>query len=450
MDVLSAVIQQSTDITLSLESDGKVLAASVNDRTRAASSLNHWIGRHIKDLLTKDSRDKIERVLRAAADRETTGALDIPPVELNHLDPSGWSLPVRYALVKVSNDGSLLMLGQDLSAIAEAQQSLVKTQQSIEDGVRNLREQNAKFQLLKEQTQDAFVYVSQETGKIAELTPSAAKLLGVSTSEALNQAFSTYFSGSSHQNDGPFSDVFNLTAFQSGSDTPYRLKDGQEVMLRATPFRSAKDRLIFFHLIPSEVASERQPQHSDTLFSQTSDAIIVTDKSGTILRFNDAFMAIIECADDEPVIGTEINDYLARGQVDSRILIDGAMQSGQVRQYMATICSRFGAEIPVSISATCLKIGEEIQFGFIIREAKADTQALGSIQDAQAASELVGQKSLKEIVAGTTDVIEKICIETAIKMTNNNRFAAAEMLNLSRQSLYVKLRKYGLLSREEK
>ena len=61
--------------------------------------------------------------------------------------------------------------------------------------------------------------------------------------------------------------------------------------------------------------------------------------------------------------------------------------------------------------------------------------------------ELVGSASLKEIVAQTTDVVEKMCIETAVALTKNNRVAAAEMLGLSRQSLYVKLRKFGLLDR---
>jgi DNA-binding protein Fis len=42
-----------------------------------------------------------------------------------------------------------------------------------------------------------------------------------------------------------------------------------------------------------------------------------------------------------------------------------------------------------------------------------------------------------------------MCIETAIELTMNNRVAAAEMLGLSRQSLYVKLRKYGLLAKED-
>ena len=62
--------------------------------------------------------------------------------------------------------------------------------------------------------------------------------------------------------------------------------------------------------------------------------------------------------------------------------------------------------------------------------------------------ELVGSASLKEIVAETTDVVEKMCIETAVNLTRNNRVAAAEMLGLSRQSLYVKLRKYGLLNKD--
>ena len=35
-------------------------------------------------------------------------------------------------------------------------------------------------------------------------------------------------------------------------------------------------------------------------------------------------------------------------------------------------------------------------------------------------------------------------IETALQMTSDNRASAAQMLGLSRQSLYVKLRRYGL------
>ena len=41
-----------------------------------------------------------------------------------------------------------------------------------------------------------------------------------------------------------------------------------------------------------------------------------------------------------------------------------------------------------------------------------------------------------------------MCIGAAVDLTSNNRVAAADMLGLSRQSLYVKLRKYDLLKRD--
>ena len=52
--------------------------------------------------------------------------------------------------------------------------------------------------------------------------------------------------------------------------------------------------------------------------------------------------------------------------------------------------------------------------------------------------------TLKELVRETTDVIERLCIEAALELTGDNRASAAEMLGLSRQSLYSKLRRFGL------
>ena len=59
-------------------------------------------------------------------------------------------------------------------------------------------------------------------------------------------------------------------------------------------------------------------------------------------------------------------------------------------------------------------------------------------------TELIGRVSMKELVRDAIDVIERLCIESALELTGNNRASAAEMLGLSRQSLYVKLRRYGL------
>ena len=55
-----------------------------------------------------------------------------------------------------------------------------------------------------------------------------------------------------------------------------------------------------------------------------------------------------------------------------------------------------------------------------------------------------GKVPLKELVRESTDIIERLCIEAALQMNGDNRAGAAEMLGLSRQSLYVKLHRYGI------
>ena len=113
----------------------------------------------------------------------------------------------------------------------------------------------------------------------------------------------------------------------------------------------------------------------------------------------------------------------------------------------------------VEISATHLSDGDADApvIGCILRDvsrteagrAGAAPVAVAQVpaEPARNVMDLVGSASLKDIVAETTDVVEKMCIETAVELTGNNRVAAAEMLGLSRQSLYVKLRKYGLLNK---
>ena len=59
-------------------------------------------------------------------------------------------------------------------------------------------------------------------------------------------------------------------------------------------------------------------------------------------------------------------------------------------------------------------------------------------------TELVGRVSMKNLVRETTDLIERLCIEAALRITRDNRASAAEMLGLSRQGLYAKLRRYGI------
>jgi DNA-binding NtrC family response regulator len=65
-------------------------------------------------------------------------------------------------------------------------------------------------------------------------------------------------------------------------------------------------------------------------------------------------------------------------------------------------------------------------------------------QSVEQLTHLIGRVPMKDIVRESTDLIEKLCIEAALTLTSDNRASAADVLGLSRQSLYSKLRRYGL------
>ena len=100
----------------------------------------------------------------------------------------------------------------------------------------------------------------------------------------------------------------------------------------------------------------------------------------------------------------------------------------------------------ISLVTSCL--------GFTIRDVGRRLPAEGAEgrelpRSPDQMTELVGRVPLKDIVRKTTDLIGQLCIEAALKLTGDNRASAAEMLGLSRQSLYVKLRRFGLVGEQE-
>jgi DNA-binding NtrC family response regulator len=56
----------------------------------------------------------------------------------------------------------------------------------------------------------------------------------------------------------------------------------------------------------------------------------------------------------------------------------------------------------------------------------------------------LGTAKLKSLVGSTVGLVERHYIEAALAMTGDNRTAAARVLGISRQSLYIKLARYGI------
>ena len=78
------------------------------------------------------------------------------------------------------------------------------------------------------------------------------------------------------------------------------------------------------------------------------------------------------------------------------------------------------------------------------RGRQSQPAAEDQARSAEQLAELVGRVPLKQLVRQTVELTERMCIEASLRLTGDNRAAAAQMLGLSRQSLYDKLHRYDL------
>jgi transcriptional regulator PpsR len=158
---------------------------------------------------------------------------------------------------------------------------------------------------------------------------------------------------------------------------------------------------------------------------------------------------MVQVASDDQLRGTPLDRWLGRQGVEFEVLLATLRNRGSVRLYNSAIRGDLGAVTEAEVSGTAVITGGHSFYGFAIRDVgprirPAARAPEGSARTVEQLAELIGRVPLRDLVREATDAIERLCIEAALELTGDNRASAAEMLGLSRQSLYVKLRRYGL------
>jgi len=202
-------------------------------------------------------------------------------------------------------------------------------------------------------------------------------------------------------------------------------------------------------VVPGTVAESGARSRLLEVVTAMPDGFVVTDPQGMILAANPAFMDLVHVATEDLVRGRPLQHWLGRGAVDLNVLLANLRDHGAIRLYATTLKDDHGGSVDVEISAVAVPKAGQPCIGFAIRHiGRRMTKAIGEDkllpQSVQQLTELVGRVPMKEIVRETTDLIETMCIEAALYLTGDNRASAAEILGLSRQSLYVKLHRHGI------
>ena len=429
-----------------LDTEGVVSAAYAGGDTLISEAIASWRNQPFAETLTVESLPKLEKLISAAH------AGDAPRWrQLNHKTGGPQDLAVSYSAAAMP-DGQILLLGRDKREVSILQQRLVQAQMTIEQDYERIRQVESRYRVLFETGTDALVILSSENGRILDVNSAASRLLGREPADLVNRSFHNKIEPASAR---VLDETLETVRSKGGQKSVIvMLKGGdKQIWLDALLFRSVSDTLILCRLRPQAIVASDSHPFSDALldlFQHSGDAIVFTDKDGTILRSNAAFQSLANIAMAERLKDESLGSFLGRPSVDLNVMITNAERNGRLSIYATTLRSEYGSEIPVEISTTYLPDQQPPGFAFVIRdvsrlEASRQSGSALSSEAVEHVIDLVGSTPLKELVRSTTDVVEKLCIETAIRLTNNNRAAAAEMLGLSRQSLYVKLRRYDLV-----
>ncbi len=430
------------DIVLLIGRDGHIRAARLGS-DRPIEGLPPITRRAWIDLLAPDSvakgREILETALNGAGEDH-----QLRPREVNVLAASG-PLPLR--IVAVPQGDEVLLIGQSLQPQADLQRQLIDIQQGMERDYARLRGVEARYRLLFQLAGTPMLIVDAGNRKVVEANAACPPVFGLSAARLIARTLPSLFD----EHDWPALDGLLAAAIGAGEakGAVLRAAAGEaRFLVSAHFFRQEGDSLLLLQVRPDgEVAASNQVAPLPSLVERLPEGFVVTDGDGLVLEANRAFLDLAGLPGAGAAAGRGLGEWLGRSAADFGALLSSVVRHGTVRGVPSLVRGAYGSEEMVEVSAVGLVEHAAPRIGFLVR---ADRRRLGAAggselpRSVEQMKALVGNVPLRELVRETTDVIERLCIEAALELTADNRASAAEMLGLSRQSLYAKLHRFGL------
>jgi len=446
-EAAAGLITAASDVALVLDRQGVIRDLAYGKPELAAEWAGSWLGRPWIDTVTVESRPKIESLLQDAG-AGTAGRAR----QVNHPSARGPDVPVLYSALSLGSDGRVVALGRDLQALSLLQQRLVAAQQSMERDYSRLRHAETRYRLLFQIASEAVMIVDARTHKVAEANPAAGQMLGEGPKGVVGKGLPDLFEPASLQS---VEALLGAVRFSGRADEVQARLAGraEEVHVSASLFRQENSSHFLVRISPLQpgggAGAAAARSRVQSVVAGLPDGFVVTDLERRILTANAAFLDLAQLAMDEQARGEPLERWLGRSEVDLNVLVANLREHGSVRNFATVMRGEYGGSEEVEVSAVSVSSGEQPCLGFVIRTVgrRLATSARAGRElprSAQQLTDLVGRMPLKDLVRETTDVIERLCIEAALELTGDNRVSAAEILGLSRQSLYVKLRRHGL------
>ena len=438
------------DVSLLVDADGLIVDLAVGNADLEGDVDEQWIGKAWSDTVTEESRSKVEDLLAVAAKGGTSPNWQ----DIIHQRPDGSELPISYFAVPADSGEQFVVVGRDLRAVAQLRQQLVNAQIALERDYWRLRQVETRYRLVFQMVEEAVLLVDDASGKILEANQAASRILGHEDGSIVGKSLHSMFDDRSGEALQAMLAEARVVG-RSTSDAVQAAKQPGELSASANLLKQENDSRLLLRLsAPREQAGAAAPQRHrgvpmDKLFSGAPDAILVTGANGRVLSANQRFIDLVEVANEEQAIGQSVEKWFGRSAVDANVLLNHLRRGESIRLFATTLRGEYGTTTEVEISAVAFSEGENSHFVFFVRDVSRrlsaeDPEEKRLPRSVAAITQQVGRVPLKALVRQSTDVVEKLCIEAALKLTGDNRASAAELLGLSRQSLYSKLRRHNL------
>ncbi len=450
LDSAAQLITAAADVVLVLDRQGVIRDVAFNSEELTREEIRPWSGKPFVDTVTVESRAKVEALLRDAVAGGHAAWRQV-----NHPSSHGGDLPIQYTAVRIGGrTGRIIAVGRNLRPVSVLQQRLVDAQQSLERDFSKLRHAETRYRLLFQMASEAIVVVDAGSGRIVEANPGATRLLGGAGAKAL--AGKTFPDGFDARSTRALQAMLQkVRSAGRAGEVRVRLASGRrELLASAILFRQDDAAQFLVRLSGMQGSSSSSALESQLAvlraLESSPDGFVVTETDGRVITANRAFLDLAQLATEEQARGRSLNDWLGRPGADLSVLLANLRQHGAVRLFATSLRGELGLSTEVEISAVSVAQADEPCLGFSVRSVgrriavAAAPRGKQLPRSVEQLTELIGRVPLKDIVRETTDVIERLCIEAALELTGDNRASAAEMLGLSRQSLYVKLHRYGL------
>jgi transcriptional regulator PpsR len=434
------LLQQLASLQLTLNEAGFVASASTNSPSSMVQS-EDLIGKEWLSLLREIDRPTAKAAIKEATNQPDTSVRCDAIMEL----ATGNELPMTCWLVS-HNGIDVDIAALDLLPEASLRQQLLNAQHAMERDYWSKRRLEARYRRLLDMVSEGFVVVDDASGRILEANPVAAALLVAPGSTLVGKPFPIGLDDQARTTmDRLTREARSVTNTVDGT---LKSEAGLELNVAVTYLRQSGEGRLLIRLRDD---SERDYSGSEfePFFGSAPDGILALDESGIVLSANQAFLEMAGLASPELIEGRRADRWIGRSAVDLNIVLDHSKQESSVKLYSTTLRTETESMVDIELSVTRVGYNGKTKVILYIRDIGRRITPDQTVDDhlprsIEQITGRVGRVPLKELVRESTDVIEALCIEAALKLTSGNRASAAELLGLSRQSLYTKLRRFDL------